>query len=290
MSYTSKQKDQIIKQLNNITDEDAKNDFLKLRNIDINNLLTRTGYDIVNKYTLKERMDTVGKGYSFFDVYHNRKELLKRPSIQNYFKYMNSNNFDDIKIWAHIAGLYFSTPSIFRPVIAMNIYDKFKPKVVMDMTMGWGGRLVGACALDIKKYIGIDNNIRLKKPYEKLVKLLDPLCKTEIELYFCDALKFDYNKHYYDLVLTSPPYYNIEKYHGQKNRSKEEWDKDFYIPIITKSYNGLQKGGYYCLNISIEIFERVVENLLGTPTYKIPFSKMKRSITKYKEFIYVWKK
>ena len=35
---------------------------------------------------------------------------------------------------------------------------------------------------------------------------------TKIRMYFEDATKFDYSKIEYDMVLTSPPYYALEKY------------------------------------------------------------------------------
>ena len=294
--YKYMKKDQIVKHFNTSTDEELKKDFLKLRETNVTDLFSRVGSKVVNKYTLKERLDTKGnKGVTFFEVYKNRKELAKKDYIKNILKYYGVDYTDDINTWKNISTLYFGIPHIFRPIIAMNIYHKYKPRVVMDMTMGWGGRLVGACALNIEKYIGIDNNLKLEKPYDKLTKFLAPLCDTEIELYFGDALKFDYSKHSYDLVLTSPPYYNIEVYHNQKERSKEEWDNDFYTPLITKSYAGLQKGGYYCLNIPVEVFERVAKKLLGTPNKKIPLTKttrtQKHSTEKdYVEYIYIWKK
>ena len=168
---------------------------------------------------------------------------------------------------------------------------KFKPKIILDMTMGWGGRLIGACALDIYKYIGIDNNLKLIEPYKKLEKILKPYTKTKIELYFGDALLFDYNKHEYDLVLTSPPYYNIEIYTNQEKRTKEEWNNNFYTPLFIKSFNGLKKGGYYCLNIPFEVYENVALKILGEPFEKILMPKNKRSLEeKYKEYIYIWKK
>jgi hypothetical protein len=89
----------------------------------------------------------------------------------------------------------------------MFIYNKYKPKSILDMNMGWGGRFVGACALDVEKYTGIDINTKLFKPYKDMTKFLDNKTKTKITLYFEDSVKFDN-----DLVLTSPPYYNIEMY------------------------------------------------------------------------------
>ena len=109
-------------------------------------------------------------------------------------------------------------------------------------------------------------------------------------LLFKDALKIDYNKLNYDLVLTSPPYYNIELYTGTDKRSEEEWNKNFYEPLFKKSWNGLKVGGHYCLNVPMKVYENVLIPLLGKAKLFIPMSNSKRNVNDYKEYIYVWKK
>ena len=112
---------------------------------------------------------------------------------------------------------------------------------------------------------------------------------TDIELYFQDALTVDYSKLDYDLVLTSPPYYNIETYGGNKQKTKDEWNQNFYEPIFKKTFQHLKRGGYYCLNIPEEVYKTVALKILGKPFAKIPLPKAKRSSDeKYNEFIYVW--
>ena len=172
----------------------------------------------------------------------------------------------------------------------MNIYIRFRPKSILDFTMGWGGRLLGACALDIPYYIGIDINKNLKQPYNDMIKLLKNYSKTNIKIIFNDALKVDYSKLNYDLVLTSPPYYNIELYTGTKKQSIEEWNNNFYIPLFTNTYKYLQTNGYYCLNIPNNIYNNICIKLFGKSKYKIPLIKKSRNINNYEEYIYIWQK
>jgi hypothetical protein len=198
-------------------------------------------------------------------------------------------NYPEERVWFRISNLYYSAVSIFKPLIAMDVYCKYEPKCILDFTMGWGGRLVGACALDVPKYIGIDYNKQLKEPYNGLCKFLKPLTKTNVQLFFKDALKVDYSKLDYDMVLTSPPYYNVETYGNSREKSKEKWDTEFYIPIFTKTFKYLKKGGHYCLNIPEEVYENVAIKVLGNSATKIPLPKSKRfSRESYHEFIYVW--
>ena len=192
--------------------------------------------------------------------------------------------------------LHCGSIGLFKPLTAMEIYSRFKPKSILDFTMGWGGRLVGACALDIPNYIGIDSNKQLKEPYQRMVKLLKQLgTKTKIKLMFKDALKVDYSKLDYDCVLTSPPYYNVEVYEGMKPKEDEEWEQEFYIPLFLETYKHLKKGGYYILNIPKDLYDNVCIELLGKADIKIPLKKKghpKNSYTEkdHTEFMYVWRK
>jgi DNA modification methylase len=164
--------------------------------------------------------------------------------------------------------------------------------------MGWGGRLVGACAVDVPKYIGIDLNTSLKKPYTDMIKMLKPLTDTKIDVRFKDALKVDYSKLDYDMVFTSPPYYNLEIYEGTVKKTKDDWDDQFYKPIFTKTWTHLKKGGHYCLNVPREVYERVCLDIFGKADELIPLVKAERKKVgeakdpkkKYGEFIYVWRK
>jgi hypothetical protein len=112
---------------------------------------------------------------------------------------------------------------------------------------------------------------------------------------FKDALKVDYSKLNYDMVLTSPPYYNVELYEGTIVRTDEEWEQEFYIPLFTKTYKHLKKGGHYALNVPQKIYENVCLDLFGPADIKMPLKKKSRpknKLTKigYNEYIYLWTK
>jgi DNA modification methylase len=114
---------------------------------------------------------------------------------------------------------------------------------------------------------------------------------------FCDALTVDYSALKYDMVFTSPPYYDLEQYGTRESttaRTKEEWDNTFYRPLFRETYQYLAKGGHYCLNIPVEIFERVCRDILGEPWKRVSLKKSDRQQTdsskKYVEYVYIWKK
>jgi DNA modification methylase len=133
--------------------------------------------------------------------------------------------------------------------------------------------------------MGIDTNFNLLDGYEKLQR--DLVHKNNISIMFRDAAKVDYSTLFYDLVLTSPPYYNIELYNGTAKKSKEEWN-EWYRLVFRKTWDGLAINGHYCLNINDEIYNSICVQLFGEPTDTIPLKMSGRN--KYKENIYVWKK
>jgi len=252
------------------------------------------GNKFVDYFTFIFRLETVGnKGLSFWDFWENKSHYMKKQYIKNLLKFTDKKLITKM---FDVFRLYFGSVGMFKPVLAMNIYDRYKPKSVLDFTMGWGGRLVGASALDVPSYIGIDMNPQLEQPYKEMVKELKSLgSKTKIKLIFKDALTVDYSKLDYDCVFTSPPYYNTEIYIGSRRMTEAEWNENFYIPLFSKTFKHLKTGGYYILNIPISVYENVCVGLFGKAHEKIPMfapramsKKLKQA--EYKEYIYVWRK
>jgi len=287
------EKRKIIKELKP-TKKEAINDFEKLNEITCNNVNpnSRLGNKFIHFFTIMERLETKTRsGKSFFELWEIKNELNKKKYYKKFLQYeLDRGGKNDIKLFERFVALYYGSVNVFKSSIAIDIYCRFKPKSILDMTMGWGGRLVGACVMNIPKYTGIDLNLSLRKPYKEMLDILKEYSTTEINLIFKDALKIDYNKLNYDLVLTSPPYYNIELYTGTDKRSEEEWNKNFYEPLFKKSWNGLKVGGHYCLNVPMKVYENVLIPLLGKAKLFIPMSNSKRNVNDYKEYIYVWKK
>lgn len=295
-------KTKITKLLYPISLDNAINDYNKLKSIECDKLSTNStvGSDFVNFFTAIERLDTKGRRkISFFDIcknfnkYYNEKYYF-RNGINSVFKGVFFKEQNINKIFRNLKSfytLYMGNVGIFRPSIAKYVICKYKPKKVLDFTMGWGGRLVAACCEDVDTYIGIDMNTNLKPLYKKMVDRLKTLSNTKIKLFFKNALNVDYSKLDYDFVLTSPPYYNVEIYRQNDILTKDEWKQNFYIPIFTKTYKYLKKNGCYCLNVPDYIYEDICIGLFGKCHDEIPIGKPKRlSDDLYNEYIYIWKK
>jgi 16S rRNA G966 N2-methylase RsmD len=293
-TFTLAEKKAIAKKIKNITEEEAIKDYEHLQQIDLKNVSneTRIGNKFIDHFTFLQRLETISKkGMNYFDFLQDT-EYHKKKYIKKLLDYQKG---DDKQVALYrVFKLHCGSIGLFKPLNAMDVFHRFKPQSVLDFCMGWGSELVGACALNVPNFIGIDLNKRLKEPCLRMAKLLKQLgTQTKIKLMFKDALKVDYSKLEYDMVLTSPPYYNVEIYEGTSVKTEEEWEQEFYIPLFTDTYKHLKKGGHYALNVPQKIYESVCLDLFGPAKIKIPLKKKARPKNKYTkkdygEYIYVW--
>lgn len=244
---------------------------------------------IIDYYFFDERLNTRGKnGVSFYEFANDIDTYANKRYVQNLINYTKANNRYEGNYYAqlyYVFGLAFGRISPFKITNALEIYQIFSPTTVLDPCMGWGGRLFAAMALDIN-YIGCDSNTNLRKPYKQLQNDFREKHNSTVKLYFKDALSLDYSKLNYDMVFTSPPYFNIEQYNSMPLKSKQEW-AEFYHDLFSLTFKYLAQGGTFAINVSEEIFNLSLHPLLGHPNTQIPLTKSSRNST-YKEWIYVW--
>jgi 16S rRNA G966 N2-methylase RsmD len=288
----------ISQQIKNITMEDVENEMNKLIEIGKNahtmSSRCRTGNNIVDYFTFKERLETKGKyDVNFFEFIERIDEFKKKKFIQTmltYYKDVKNKNGQKNQyiVYKEVYNICISAINIMRPLNCMELYTKYKSKRVLNCCAGWGGSAVAAGALNLEAYYGVDINKDLKVPYDKLVSYLKTKSATYFDIQIGDAVNFDYMKLNYDTVFTSPPYYSIEKYpNSVKYESKKEMEEEFYKPLFTKTYNGLQIGGHYIINVCKEVYDKVLKNLLGEAHESFPLKKSKRQ-NDYTEMVYVW--
>lgn len=208
--------------------------------------------------------------------------------------------------------------SQFRPSAAKAVYDYFKAESVLDLSMGWGDRLAGAAASQyVEKYVGFDPNINLNEGYERQMRNYNSLMKSAFfpkcaEDSLIELSEKDVS---FDLIFTSPPYFDKEKYDQSENQSYvkykkfDDWMRYFLFTAIALRIKNLKIGGHLVLNIS-DIYTRKKHykicdpmndfiSAMGNMEYvgaigfrmpKRPQSMSSESIGIYCEPMYVWKK
>jgi 16S rRNA G966 N2-methylase RsmD len=211
--------------------------------------------------TFLQRLETKGKyDVNFFEFLNNIEEFKKKKFIQTMLTYYetvkNKNNTKHYyKVLKEVYNICISAINIMRPLNCMEIYTKYNAKRVLNPCAGWGGSAVAACALQLAAFYGLEINNDLITPYDNLLSYLKTKCATEYSIQICDALTVDYSTMTYDTVFTSPPYYAIEKYaHNATYVSKKDMNDKFYKPLFQLTYNGLQHGGHYIINVCKEVY------------------------------------
>lgn len=155
-------------------------------------------------------------------------------------------------------GIYFclglTKSTMYRPQMAKMICMKYRPELVLDPCAGWGGRMLGAVSSG-SQYIAFEPNV---ETYENLNRLAEFLEITDrVKLICDDAMKMgDYNLPNVDLVLTSPPYFDLEIYTHDTKQSVDghdnytSWSNYFLKGIIEKCNSLLKVGGVSCWNVA----------------------------------------
>jgi DNA modification methylase len=252
---------------------------------------SKLGCDFLDYYFFSHRLETIGnKGIHFFEFLENIEYYKSKNYIQTLLAFCDKNNRyvgNEIKKYYYIYGLCFGRCNAFKITNALEMYQKYKPTHILDPFCGFGGRLVAAMLLGVD-YTGIDLNTDLKNGYDKLLHDFQDKTSSKISLLYQDSKDVNYSFFKYDMVFTSPPYENIEIYKNGEKKTNEEWNL-FYKTVFQNTWNNLSPGGIYAININVAIYEKSLVTLLGECHEKIELKKSTRN-TKYKEYIYIWKK
>lgn len=300
-SYTKEDKIEIASKIKDITMADVEQDMERLMEIGIDahsiSGRSKIGNNVVDYFTFVQRLDTKGKyNASFFDFLANLNTFKEKKFIQNMLRYYaevkNINNTKhEYKVYKEVYNICISAINIMRPLNCMEMYTRYNARKVLNFCSGWGGAAVAAAVLNIESYIGLDINHELIIPYEQMFAYLQTKSPTAtFQFHNCDAAIFDYSTIEYDTVFTSPPYYFLEQYpNNVAYTSKADMNERFYKPAFSNTYRHLKTGGHYIINVCKEIYDNVLQPLLGDANEIFPLKKSKRQ-NDYSEMIYVWLK
>lgn len=149
----------------------------------------------------------------------------------------------------------------FRPGLMGGAIKHFGAKSVLDPSAGWGDRLIGAIAAGAT-YVGVDPNECVHVGYNEIIEKFAPQNKanyTTIIAPFqdCELPRGpDGLARTYDLVFTSPPYFDLEIYSDADTQSVREFNKldlwfdNFLIKSLRKAWAVLQNSGHMVIIIN----------------------------------------
>jgi transposase len=157
--------------------------------------------------------------------------------------------------------------SLFKPVVAKAIYERYcsENNVVLDISIGFGQRLLGAAASSkVKHYVGLD-------PWKKTIEAVENI-RNEIgfsaELICAGSERCDLDKGAFDFCFSSPPFYNKEIYsedsaQAYADKTLEEFLTNWWEPTVTNVHAALRPGSLFVLNMDPKIFENMSRFISG---------------------------
>ncbi len=185
-------------------------------------------------------------------------------NIKNVIKHVYSKG-EDLTNYTMREAMFSLCPeaTLFKTTVAKTVYDIFKPKVILDMSSGWGDRLISAIAYsqtvdyDVK-YFGYDPNTSLTQGYKNIIDTLagDNRANFGVKTAPFETADLSYIKEDVDLVFTSPPYFDFEVYSEDKTQSIVQyptfinWCVNFLFRSLKNAFSKLSKDGYLVMHIT----------------------------------------
>ena len=143
----------------------------------------------------------------------------------------------------------------YRAVTAKSVVELYKAKSVFDPCIGWGGRMIGAIAAGAS-YIGCEPDPKTAQGLRGVLGDIPQAYSSKAKIYETVAeeqVKKE-QKGSYDMILTSPPYFNLELYTGgpQSTNTWSTWDlwvENWLKPVILECLELLKQGGVSCWSV-----------------------------------------
>lgn len=155
----------------------------------------------------------------------------------------------------------------FPASLARDLIDEFAAGgSVCDPCHGWGGRLIGFLLSSAIHYAGTDPAPATHAGVCKIRDTFTPHTgKAQgVELFNLPAESWTppdppTRRAGYDLILTSPPYFDVEKYEGgEQSREKfgeyDAWRDGFYAELIRRAFVWLKPGGTFALQVGSQAY------------------------------------
>jgi hypothetical protein len=151
--------------------------------------------------------------------------------------------------------------SFFKPAVAKTIYLQWLPEteapVVWDCSAGFGARLLGfAAAFPGGTYIG---NEPASETFSDLQRLGNALVEggflAAAVLHQRESEAQEIAPNSLDLVFTSPPYFDLERYFDEPTQcwrrypTPERWFEGYLLPTVQRAAVGLRSGRFLVLNV-----------------------------------------
>ena len=154
--------------------------------------------------------------------------------------------------------------TLFKPTFCKSILQILSPNhdtkkcKWLDISAGWGDRLISAIASDVESYTAFDPNIELKKGHNEIIDMFGKGDKKRFKIIYepfetgIDTLS---KKEKFNLIFSSPPFFDFEDYSKGEKQSIHQynnfdlWLHEFLFKSIHKAWEHLENGGKMAIYI-----------------------------------------
>ena len=195
--------------------------------------------------------------FSPFDYWTNHKQQV----IEEFERTKKEITIKELNEFLYTKVIGCNT---FKAYLLTGVSKKFRSCQVLDFSSGWGDRLIGALASGIE-YTGVDPNTDLFEGYSQILHTFgagtliadSPLTYKNLwntyQLINEPFQTADLGTNTFDLVFTSPPYFDVEIYSDDPTQSIKEfpsqsqWEEGFLYPSLKKAWSRLRPNGHFVL-------------------------------------------
>ena len=195
------------------------------------------------------------------------RHFLQHPeSMRKTTRRLRANGSPDARkdldlLWLAVrTNSSWMTMTNFRVTVSMHLAQWCAARDVLDFSAGWGDRLTGfmaaSCVQNITLIDPRRGSIEACRAQHRFVQ-----SNTRLTTYMDGAERVlpTLSTGAYDLVLSSPPYFDLERYGEDEGdtagqvwatvSSAQQYFDDFLFPVLQHSARVLRKGGMLALNI-----------------------------------------
>lgn len=199
------------------------------------------------------RLDEISVAEAWNDEDHLKVIFKKAIELSKDNSKVINNKILREAVYKSFAETKIFSPSWARQLLATVLGSKnLSGKRWLDISAGWGDRLLAAMSLNMD-YVGFDPNVNLKKGHNEMITLFGNKKKHKVIYEPFETAEIPGGA--YDVVLSSPPFFDIEEYSNNENQSIQKyesfhkWMVYFLFRSLLKAWENLKPSGYLILHI-----------------------------------------
>ena len=223
-------------------------------------------YDNISSYNYwnQNKESVIKLGLQHLEKYIDQYPSEELPIELGGTKSINSNHIgleNECCLCLFRLGNPSSFPSNLMTKMITDYYNAYNRKSmnnkeikILDISAGWGDRLLSACSLDAT-YLSCDPNTEMRHVYDEIINTYGTIGRQRVytmpfEDYICD------NSFKYNCLYTSPPFFDLEIYSDEKTQSTsrykslDSWLNNFLFPCLKKCDSMLESNSPIYLHLS----------------------------------------